>query len=279
MKLDDPRQEKSEAIPLNTDRDPQRWAREFNKVLASKGQAALDEGWLISWFANAMMAGEDTYRWRKEAEARDTPSATTRNVWTPEQVKNLEEYQRSGAMHPFTCANRGKLDQPHFDNGIDLGVLTPTIRGWICQCCDYTQNWAHDFMLNGEAVKNSPFNPERHYASAPSTEGVTAPEELQEWIGHMDLHLTEHDERHAGLALRAAWPHVRRHLADVTNERNTWRELAKNAEARSTPSSIERKEPANEVLLRMMKAWNETLGSPLTRYAAMYKIAVEDASK
>ena len=60
-----------------------------------------------------------------------------------------------------------------------------------------------------------------------------------EWLDHMDLHLTEHDERHAGLALRAAWPHVRAHLADMTNERNTWRELAKNAEARiSAPSEI-----------------------------------------
>jgi hypothetical protein len=36
----------------------------------------LDEGWLIGWFANAMMCGEDTYRWRKEAEARTATSAT-----------------------------------------------------------------------------------------------------------------------------------------------------------------------------------------------------------
>ena len=40
------------------------------------------------------------------------------------------------------------------------------------------------------------------------------PEEIQEWCWHMDLHLTEHDERHAGLALRAAWPHVSKWLKE-----------------------------------------------------------------
>lgn len=39
------------------------------------------------------------------------------------------------------------------------------------------------------------------------------PPEIQEWVWHLDLHLTEHDERHAGLALRAAWPHVRPYIA------------------------------------------------------------------
>lgn len=60
-------------------------------------------------------------------------------------------------------------------------------------------------------------------------------DEISEWIGHLDLHLTEHDDRHRAMALKAAWPHVRRYLYEVENERNTWRELAKNAEsARST---------------------------------------------
>lgn len=35
--------------------------------------------------------------------------------------------------------------------------------------------------------------------------------------------------------------------------------------------------PSNEVLLAMMDAWNNTFGSPLTRYAAMYRIAVDHA--
>ena len=45
--------------------------------------------------------------------------------------------------------------------------------------------------------------------AASPPEERTIPEEVQEWIWHMDLHLTEHDDRHAGLALRAAWPSVR----------------------------------------------------------------------
>jgi hypothetical protein len=27
-------------------------------------------------------------------------------------------------------------------------VLVATPRGWICRDCEYTQNWAHDFMLS-----------------------------------------------------------------------------------------------------------------------------------
>lgn len=57
-------------VPLNCDRDPQRWAEEFNRVLYVQGREPLDEGWLIGWFANAMMCGEDTYRWRQEAKAQ-----------------------------------------------------------------------------------------------------------------------------------------------------------------------------------------------------------------
>jgi hypothetical protein len=51
---------------LNCDRDAARWAREFNDVLAKEYNLRVDEGWLIGWFANAMMCGEDTYRWRQE---------------------------------------------------------------------------------------------------------------------------------------------------------------------------------------------------------------------
>lgn len=65
-------------------------------------------------------------------------------LWSIQQVENLSRFQRSGKMHPFTCPNR----EDHFDDGIDKGRLVPTRWGWICQCCDYTQDWAHDFMLN-----------------------------------------------------------------------------------------------------------------------------------
>ena len=65
-------------------------------------------------------------------------------IFTPDQVVNLDRFQRAGQYHPFTCANRG--DGNHRDNGVDLGALVPTVRGWICPYCDYTQKWAHGFM-------------------------------------------------------------------------------------------------------------------------------------
>lgn len=55
--------------------------------------------------------------------------------FTPEQVKSLNDYQDSGVFHPFTCECRANL--------------IATEKGWICNCCNYTQNWAHDFMLDG----------------------------------------------------------------------------------------------------------------------------------
>jgi hypothetical protein len=65
-------------------------------------------------------------------------------IFNAQEVKNLDDYQKAHQYHPFTCPNRG--DGKHYDNGIDLGGLIPTINGWICQYCDYTQDWAHGFM-------------------------------------------------------------------------------------------------------------------------------------
>lgn len=64
--------------------------------------------------------------------------------WTFEQVTALNEYQRRGDFHPFTCGNRD--DHPMVAG--DKGVLIATTRGWICPYCDYTQDWAHEGMLN-----------------------------------------------------------------------------------------------------------------------------------
>lgn len=48
--------------------------------------------------------------------------------------------------------------------------------------------------------------------------GCSPPQEIMEWMWHMDLHLTEHDERHAGLALRAAWPPVKDWIARLKGD-------------------------------------------------------------
>lgn len=66
--------------------------------------------------------------------------------WTQEQVMKADEWQRCGTFHPYTCGNRG--GHPFEEQYGDHGVLRPTVRGWVCAFCDYTQDWAHSFTLN-----------------------------------------------------------------------------------------------------------------------------------
>jgi hypothetical protein len=64
--------------------------------------------------------------------------------WTPEQVENLNAYQKSGKMHPFTCEYRSD----HYS--ADEGILVATPSGWECpyEHCTYMQFWAHDWMAS-----------------------------------------------------------------------------------------------------------------------------------
>lgn len=66
--------------------------------------------------------------------------------WTDEQVAALNRWQACGWMHPFTCGNRDTPDHKLADGWYDQLIATPS--GWKCMICDYTQNWAHDFMFN-----------------------------------------------------------------------------------------------------------------------------------
>ena len=72
----------------------------------------------------------------------------TNNAFTTEQVVKLWQHQfgpwsdpfdptpdKPPRMHPYTCGNRD--DHPKVAG--DKGVLVPTLRGWICPFCDYTQ--------------------------------------------------------------------------------------------------------------------------------------------
>lgn len=68
--------------------------------------------------------------------------------WTPEQVAKLWRRQFGpwesvfDRVHPYTCGNRS--DGKHIEFGGDLGMLVPTINGWVCPCCDYKQDWSHE---------------------------------------------------------------------------------------------------------------------------------------
>lgn len=70
------------------------------------------------------------------------------NIFSPEQVAKLWKRQfgpwdkETPFFHPYTCANR---DTGHLNFGGDTGMLIPTVRGWICPCCDYTQTTCASF--------------------------------------------------------------------------------------------------------------------------------------
>jgi len=57
--------------------------------------------------------------------------------WSEDQVKSLNAFQRSKNVHPYTCGG---------DNCRE--VLFATKAGWVCRKCEYTQDWALDFMAN-----------------------------------------------------------------------------------------------------------------------------------
>ena len=69
------------------------------------------------------------------------PAAKT--VFTLDEVKSLNAFQRAGVRHPFTCVY-GR-DANHLDGE---GVLLATERGWVCLYCEYTQDWASATMKN-----------------------------------------------------------------------------------------------------------------------------------
>jgi hypothetical protein len=69
-----------------------------------------------------------------------------RAPWPSAVVKALNETQAAGAIHPFTC-------------GRDSKVLVATGDGWVCpkDGCEYTQDWAHPFMIT-HAARTSPLS-------------------------------------------------------------------------------------------------------------------------
>lgn len=66
------------------------------------------------------------------------------DVFTPQEVHSLNEYQNAGVMHPFTCGGGHRGAHPDGE-----GILVATTKGWVCPYCDYRQNWAHVWMKDG----------------------------------------------------------------------------------------------------------------------------------
>lgn len=80
---------------------------------------------------------------RAAARSLQEGEVPAKAVFTPDEVKSLNAFQRAGVRHPFTCV-RGR-DRNHLDGE---GVLLATERGWVCLYCDYTQDWAYSSMRN-----------------------------------------------------------------------------------------------------------------------------------
>jgi len=54
--------------------------------------------------------------------------------WSDREVELLNQYQRRGEMHPYTCPKEHDRET----------ILVATNDGWVCPDGDgYTQNWAH----------------------------------------------------------------------------------------------------------------------------------------
>ena len=49
-------------LDLHATTDASVWASEFNKAAQRLGYSPMDEGWLIGWFANAMLTQEMVIR-------------------------------------------------------------------------------------------------------------------------------------------------------------------------------------------------------------------------
>lgn len=62
--------------------------------------------------------------------------------FTADQVRRLTLFQNSPHVHSFTCYECQSADIESDDFS-----LVATVRGWICQTCDFVQDWAYDTML------------------------------------------------------------------------------------------------------------------------------------
>jgi hypothetical protein len=58
--------------------------------------------------------------------------------WDSIQIESLRAFQAVGVLHPYTCGNGGHSH----------GVLKATRDGWVCEHCDYKQDWALEIMTD-----------------------------------------------------------------------------------------------------------------------------------
>ncbi len=66
----------------------------------------------------------------------DAQQSTPAPIWTEAEVAALNAHQANGQFHPYTCPG----DKA---SCADQRDLIATRHGWVCQCGEYRQGWAH----------------------------------------------------------------------------------------------------------------------------------------
>lgn len=62
--------------------------------------------------------------------------------FTVDEVQALERRQADERCHPYTCnASHGTHSACKLDSHPDTARLIPTTYGWVCQYCNYKQEW------------------------------------------------------------------------------------------------------------------------------------------
>lgn len=70
--------------------DARDWAKEFCDIYERNNGTRPDEGWMIGWFANALMRGYDEHRWKMEPRLRELAMlALCANNTTPTMRQGL----------------------------------------------------------------------------------------------------------------------------------------------------------------------------------------------
>lgn len=84
--------------------------------------------------------------------------ATDNRIKAPfdkQQILALIAWQYADDTEAFVCphgATRRHVTRGSWPEKARRGLLVPDYeRGWICLDCDYTQDWAYDFMLGDVA--------------------------------------------------------------------------------------------------------------------------------
>lgn len=167
--------------------------------------------------------------------------STNSDLLTPERI---EEFRREYKIPPFDNNGQPMEDWASEENKVLDALCDAALSSLSAERCrfcgkPYSEPSASPNHPMGCRDDHAPASSERtpnfmHESGVPydaycqqleaelaalrAPTGDAIPQEIQEWLWHMDTHLTEHDVRHAGLALRAAWPAVRDHFARIRGE-------------------------------------------------------------